>query len=176
MMPAGMPGPRRGRWAPAAAVVTILLAWAVLLLIPGCTPVRPPLVTAVVNAHLRALNDAVEMPSGDVNQVRAWFIGRVAFPLERLLAGEPDVPLRGAAVERVLERGAAVVIYQGRDHVVTLLVFRPDGLSWPAASGAFATHERGLQVRLWRAGRLGYALVGDLDATELARLAARLGG
>jgi anti-sigma factor RsiW len=35
---------------------------------------------------------------------------------------------------------------------------------------------RGFNVRLWQRDGLGYALVSDLDPSELARLAERLGG
>jgi anti-sigma factor RsiW len=38
------------------------------------------------------------------------------------------------------------------------------------------TRDRGFNVILWRAGDLGYALVSDLDARELADLGSRLAG
>jgi anti-sigma factor RsiW len=90
--------------------------------------------------------------------------------------GDADFPLRGGAVEYFLDRRAAVAVYGRRLHVVTLLVTRPDGLPWPDAGRSLTTRSRGFNVRLWRAHGLAYALVSDLDATELGQLAARLGG
>jgi len=64
--------------------------------------------------------------------------------------------------------------------VVTLLVFRSEGLSWPGATSQAGrvelveASERGFNVFLWKAGGLGYALVGDVNAEELAGWAARL--
>ena len=69
-----------------------------------------------------------------------------------------------------------MLVYGRRLHTITLLVFRPEGLSWPDGGGPVATRQRGFNVRLWRAHGLGYALVSDLDAAELASLATRLGG
>ena len=41
---------------------------------------------------------------------------------------------------------------------------------------AHATTARGFNVILWREGELGYALVSDVDARELARLGEKLAG
>jgi anti-sigma factor RsiW len=59
-------------------------------------------------------------------------------------------------------------------------VFRADGLSFPRPDHtlgrvpATLTHARGFSVILWRDGELGYALVSDLNADELIRLAAHV--
>ena len=60
--------------------------------------------------------------------------------------------------------------------MITLLVTRPDGLPRPAPGRPLTTRVRGFNVRLWQANGLAYALVSDLDATELGQLASRLGG
>ena len=39
---------------------------------------------------------------------------------------------------------------------------------------ASVTADRGFNVVLWRAGKLGYALVSDLDPAELLELGARI--
>ena len=84
---------------------------------------------------------------------------------------------RGAAVERFLDRRAAVFVYGRRLHVVSLLVFRSDGLAWPsgdAGQGAATPVVRGFNLLVWRRGDLGYALVSDLNVGELMMLQARL--
>jgi len=67
--------------------------------------------------------------------------------------------------------------------MLSLIVFRADGLVWPAhdltrigSVDAYATAERGFNVVLWRRGELGYALVSDVDARELKQLAAKMTG
>jgi anti-sigma factor RsiW len=46
----------------------------------------------------------------------------------------------------------------------------------PGAGAPVAAVTRGFNVLLWRRGDLGYALVSDLDATELRQLADKLAG
>jgi anti-sigma factor RsiW len=94
---------------------------------------------------------------------------------------DSELPLRGGSVGYVFDRKAAVLIYALRLHLVTLLVFRPEGLALPSASAGQVgpvrgreTSARGFNVVLWRSGELGYALVSDANAKELGELAVRL--
>jgi len=176
------PSPRQARWqgrwlAVAAGLLLAIVASAALA---GWLARRDPaerLVAEAVNDHLRVLakGPALDVRSGDMHQVRPWLSGRLDFAPVIPFAGDADFPLRGGAVEYFLDRRAAVAVYSRRLHTVTLIVTRPDGLPWPKAP-SLATNDRGFNVRLWKRDGLGYALVSDLDPTELARLAARLGG
>jgi anti-sigma factor RsiW len=95
-------------------------------------------------------------------------------------AGDTTVPLRGGALAYFQDRRAAAFVYGLRQHTVTLLVFRPEGLPWPSTRltrvgrvEAYRAQTRGVTVMLWRAGGLGYALVGEVDPAELTEIAAR---
>jgi len=136
------------------------------------------LVGEAVNDHLRVLAraGALDVASGDMHQVRPWLTSRLDFAPVIPLAGDAEFPLRGGTTEYFLDRRAAVAVYGRRLHTVTLIVTRPDGLDWPAPGRADAASVRGFNVRLWQAGGLGYALISDVHADELARLAQRLGG
>ena len=119
--------------------------------------------------------------SGGQHQVKPWFEGKLDFaPVVPALEGT-DLRLRGGSVGYVFDRKAAVLVYGLRLHVVTLLVFRPDGLAWPDGGarqiGPVRGHEtstRGFNAILWRQEGLGYALVSDVNAKELADVAARV--
>ena len=184
-VPAGgraRPAPRFGagrRWALAATAAAVVVAGVALLLVWLAVPSTPRALTAeAVNDHLRILARArsLEVETGDVHQVRPWFAERLDFAPVIAFGGDAEFPLRGSTVEYFLDRRAAVVVYGRRLHTITLLVFRADALPWPRGTGAAVARERGFNVRLWQANGLGYALVSDLDAAELARLATRLGG
>jgi anti-sigma factor RsiW len=175
------PASRRGavRWWARAATAAVVVVAGALLLLWLALPSTPRLLTAeAVNDHLRILARAqpLDVETSDVHQVRPWFGGRLDFAPVIAFGGDAEFPLRGSTVEYFLDRRAAVVVYGRRLHTITLLVFRADALPWPGGAGAVGAQERGFNVRLWRANGLGYALVSDLDAAELARLAARLGG
>ena len=113
--------------------------------------------------------------------MKPWFEGKLDFaPAVPALEGD-ELQLRGGSVGYLFDRKAAVLVYGLRRHVVTLLVFRAQGLEALDGGGrqlgpvrAQQTTARGFNAVLWRAGDLGYALVSDVNAGELAQLAASL--
>ena len=175
------PRPALSTWPRAAAAIAAVLLLAVLASWGWRSWHGEPaerLVTEAVNDHLRVLAraDRLDVESGNMHEVRPWLTGRLDFAPVIAFAGDGDFPLRGGTTEHFLDRRAAVAVYGRRRHVITLQVVRPDGLSWPDPGPARQARARGFNVVLWRSSGLGYALVSDLDAAELSRLAARLGG
>jgi anti-sigma factor RsiW len=168
---------RRTRWWVAAVAAAALVLAMLSLMVPSRGERADRLVGEAVNDHLRILAraDRLDVPSGNMHQVRPWLTGQLDFAPAIAFAGDADFPLRGGTVEYFLDRRAAVAVYGRRLHVITLIVARADGLPWPPGP-PLVTRAQGFNVRLWRSGELGYALVSDLDAAELAQLASRLGG
>ena len=141
------------------------------------------MVAEAVNDHLRVLQRErpLDVESGGIHQVKPWFAGRLDFAPVVAFEGDREFPLQGGAVGYFVDRKAAVFVYTRRLHPVSLFVFRAQGLPWPergltpiGAVAGYATVSQGFNVILWRAGDLGYALVSDVDARELAELAAKL--
>jgi len=141
------------------------------------------LVGEAVNDHLRVLSGRrpLEVESGAIHQVKPWFQGRLDFAPVVPFAGDEAFPLQGGAIEYFLDRQAAVFVYKRRLHTASLFVFRAEGLPWPdrgleplGSVPAYRTTARGFHVVLWRAGELGYALVSDVEASELRELASRI--
>jgi anti-sigma factor RsiW len=138
-----------------------------------------------VNDHLRVLysDHPVEVESGGIHQVKPWFTGRLDFAPVVAFGGDDDFPMQGGAVAYFLDRKAATFIFKRRLHVITLFVFRAEGLPWSALAthpvgGARGTLEtsRGFHVLMWRKDDLGYALVSDVDPTDLQKLALKVEG
>jgi anti-sigma factor RsiW len=190
--PAPQPGaPARRRagwrraWLPAlAAAVVLAVALPRLVEQPtGRVDAGHALAVEAVNDHLRVLERGLSVPGGGIHQVKPWFAGRLDFAPIVTFAGDVEYPLEGGAVERFLDRQAAVFAYGRRLHRISLLVFRAEGLPWPTPAdspsgrpAATPATVRGFNVLVWRSGELGYALVSDVDARDLAELARRLGG
>jgi anti-sigma factor RsiW len=149
---------------PTVAVGALVLAVRLLLQAPWR---RAPDLTAMtaeaVNDHLRVVERGGTLPvqSPLIHQV-PWFTGRTDFAPVVAFAGHADFPLRGGALERFLDRQAAVFVYGRRLHTISLLVFRADGLPWPPGGARRVSTLRGFNVVLWRAGDLGYTLVSDV--------------
>ena len=166
----------------AAAAVLAPVAWERMVTRPERESAGR-LVAEAVNDHVRVLlsPQPLEVKSGGIHQVRPWFAGRVDFapvvPFER----DGEFALQGGAVGYFLDRKAAVLVYGYRLHTISLLVFRADGLRWPArnltrigAVEAYADATRGFNTLLWRRDDLGYALVSDVEPGALRALAERL--
>ena len=175
---------RWSRWRP-APVAALALAVLVLAAVPVAYYQRAAsrdvsaaqaMVAEAVNDHLRVLSSQrpLEIESGGLHQVKPWFEGRLDFAPVVTFEGDADFPLRGGAVGYFFDRKAAVFVYTRRLHPISLIVFRAEGLHWPAREGGVsAKDERGFAAILWRRGALGYALVSDIDGRELASLAAK---
>jgi anti-sigma factor RsiW len=171
-----------------APAVAAALAAATTVAIVERTAPRPPgalatLTSEAVNDHLRVLRSGhpVDVESGGTHQVKPWFEGKLGFAPAVPAPVTPEMRLEGGSVGWFLDREAAVVVYGVRRHVVTLLAFPAEGLSWPAqgtvaidGTTALRASSRGFHVVLWRSSGLAYALVSDMDAAELAAIAAKL--
>ena len=141
------------------------------------------LVTEAVNDHLRMLyaERPLEVESSDRHQVKPWFEGKLDFAPVVAFAGDDEFALAGGAVAYFMDRKAAAFVFKRRLHVMTLFVFRAEGLPWPRGSNqalgtksAFYASSRGFGTLLDREGDLGYALVSDADTATLLRLGTKL--
>jgi anti-sigma factor (TIGR02949 family) len=184
------PSPRPSWWTrwgraviPTLAVAAVLLAVMPLYYQQGA--VQPGMVAEAVNDHLRILasQHPLEIESGGMHQVKPWFEGRLDFAPVVSFVGDQEFPLQGGAVGYFLDRKAAVFIFHRRLHMISLFVFRAEGLPWPTrglervgTAGARMAASRGFNVILWRSGELGYALVSDVDREELGQLAGKIAG
>jgi len=161
----------------AFAAVPLLAA---LLFVRAWTNPNQALVTEAVNDHLRVLyaEHPIEIASGGIHQVKPWFTGRVDFAPPVTFSGDEEFPMEGGSIALFVDRKAATFVFHHKLHTITLFVFRSEGLSFPirnnvslgSLSGT-ATRLRGFNTLLWKDGDLGYALVSDVNADELVRLA-----
>jgi anti-sigma factor RsiW len=135
---------------------------------------RQMVVSEAVNDHLRTLEGApLSEVTGGLHEVKPWFGGKIDFAPSVAFAGDADFSMQGGAVERFLDRRAAVFVYKRRLHAISLFVVRSEGLSFPVV-GRRVTAARGFTVVLWTKDDQGFALVSDLDQSELLNLHQRI--
>lgn len=139
------------------------------------------LASEAVSDHLRVLyaDRGPEVESGGIHQVKPWFEGRLDFAPVLGFDGDEEFPLVGGSVAVFRERKAAAFAFKHRLHRITLLVFRAEGLKLPEADAKARPpgqhlRLRGFDVVLWKRDDLGYALVSDMAATELDKLATKI--
>ena len=130
-------------------------------------PLRDPAVASHV-AALAPERQLIEVASSDRHTVKPWFQGKIDFaPPVKDLAGD-GYALVGGRLDQVADKPAAAVVYQIRQHVINLFVWRASD----RAQDAIATSNvRGFSVTTWAADGLRFAAVSDVDARELTRFA-----
>ena len=179
------PSKPKRRFARSVAIVgpSLTAALLVLLLVRSWVTPNQELVSEAVNDHLRVLyaEHPIEIESGGIHQVKPWFTGRLDFAPAMSFSGDDEFPMQGGAIGLFVDRKAATFIFKHKLHTITLFVFRSEGLSWPLRSNASlgplaatSSHLRGFNTLLWKDGDLGYALVSDVDASELQRLGLKI--
>lgn len=178
--------PRRRVLVPALAAAAVLIIAGPIVIYQHVVATRAAaaLVNEAIGDHVRIVQAQrpLEVESSDSHRVRPWFEGRLEFSPVLSFSGDNEVPLRGGALAWFIDRKAAAFVYGLRAHTVTLFVFRPDGLPWPATGWervgdreVYRAGSRGFTVVLWRAHGLGYALVSDADPREVLQLAGKFG-
>ncbi len=141
------------------------------------------MVGEAINDQLRVLSSQhpLEIQGGASHQVNPWFEGRLDFVPVVSFEGDQDVAVEGGAVGYFLDRKAAVFVYRRGLHLISLFVFPADGFPWANRGSeligdarVYTEVSRGFNVILWQVGDLRYALVSDVDRSELHMLVSKL--
>ena len=164
-------------WFPAAAFATVA---ALAGVIGGYWLAQPqpdyPLRDPAVASHVAALaptRQLIQVASSDRHTVKPWFQGKVDFaPPVKDLKDEGFV-LIGGRLDQVADKPAAAVVYQVRQHVINLFVWRATDRAPDAIT---TTNVRGFSVTTWAADGLRFAAVSDVDARDLTRFTQLVSG
>jgi anti-sigma factor RsiW len=165
------PRPRRpiflwGSWA-AAAALTALAAWFAPTFIREAAGWQPR-VEEVLDDHLRSQlgTQWVQVASSDRHTVKPWLSARLGFSPTVPDLSEQGFELIGGRLDVLDARPVAVLVYQRRQHMISVFV-------WPGGAGVTreATERRGYHMVRFSAGGFSYWIVSDLNDSELGDLA-----
>lgn len=108
----------------------------------------------------------IQIASSDRHNIKPWFNGKLDFaPTVADLSAEGFV-LLGARVEQIEQQPAAALIYQAREHSISLFMTR-SAQTEPISIKTI----RGFNVARWAAGGVRFAAVADTDVREIERFA-----
>jgi anti-sigma factor RsiW len=126
-------------------------------------------VEAVVAGHLRSLiaSQPTDVVSSDGHTVKPWFNGKTAQAPRLVDLTQDGFKLIGGRVDVVSRTGVPTVVYQIRQHLVSVTAI-PDAQN---AMPPEASTVRGYNIIRWADGDTSYMAVSDLNAAELARFA-----
>lgn len=135
-----------------------------------------PLVREAVNDHVRVISakNLVEVPGDAIEKIAPQLAPRLDFSPTNAFRGDQETKLVGGSVAYFVDRPAAAYVYQRDSHVVTVLVFRSEGLPWRNGGSRYTVTTRGYRAVMFRHGDLGYAIVSDVPEPVLLDAAARV--
>jgi anti-sigma factor RsiW len=150
----------------AATACTALAVWLAPALI-GQVVGGEPRVDEVLDDHLRATFAAhwVDVASSDRHTVKPWLSARLGFSPPVPDLSEQGFELIGGRVDVLEARPVAALVYQRRQHMISVFVW-PGGSRLTGESGQ-ATERRGYHMLRWSAAGLAYWAVSDLNEREL---------
>jgi anti-sigma factor RsiW len=118
-------------------------------------------------AFVRSAVAPVEFATSDTGESQAWLTTRLLHPI-RLPATPSSVRLVGARIAPAPGAAAAFLVYEAEERFVGLLIQTLDA---PAPGAPELIPADGRSAAVWTWGGQGFALVGDVDAHSLLKIA-----
>jgi anti-sigma factor RsiW len=140
---------------------------AALVVFAALPPPSSPLVSDVMNAHLRSMmsDHLVDVVSSDRHTVKPWFAGHTDVSPPAVDFAAQGYKLIGGRADYVDGHRAAVVVYRHGAHVINVFAWTGGGGNPPASAS-----RNGYRFAFWKQGNLSFAAVSDTGPQELDAL------
>jgi anti-sigma factor RsiW len=132
------------------------------------TPTTGDIAEAVMAGHLRALMapQPVDVASSEGHVVKPWFNGRIPQAPRLVDLSNAGFSLVGGRVDVVGRAGVPTLVYQIRQHLISVTAI-PD--SARGTTAPTITSARGYNIIRWSAGDTSYVAVSDLNVGDLTK-------
>ena len=159
------------RWSVLAASVALLAVFTfVLLSRPGSSATTAQLIDQHVT--MMASVSPFDVISEDRHTVKPWFQGKLPFTFNLPeLNAQSDFKLLGGKLVYAQHSPGAEVVYQVRQHKISVFIFQDDNLK-----GSSWENSQAFTVRSWLQGGLRYCIVTDAAREDADRLRSLLEG
>ncbi len=131
----------------------------------------------VADLHVNALasTNPLDVISTDRHTVKPWFQGRIPFSFNVPELTGTEFTLLGGRVVYLHQQPGAQLIVAMRQHKISVLIFQASpGQALPFPVSTEAGAHNAFTVETWQSNGLRFVVIGDVDATEISRLAQSL--
>jgi len=152
------------KWA-LAPLCAVLLGAVTFLLIPRAQ--SDPMMAALVDQHVTTLRSVhpVDVESDNFHNVRPWFQGQLPFTFNMPEVKDSPFTLIGGKVVYAGQNPGAELLYQVRQHKISVFVFQAK------TTGGAPAKNLSFNVSSWAQGGLRYYMVTDANKDEAGKLA-----
>jgi anti-sigma factor RsiW len=163
----------------AVAAVAVLIIASVVLWTRYLA--REQVLAELLDLHVATMASAnpVDVISTDRHTVKPWFQGKLPFTFNLPELQNSPFKLIGGRVMYLKHSAGAQLLYQLRNHQLSVFVLQDQPGMIPMSMGISATREMAFNLETWTEGGLRYVVVGDAntsdihDLSELLRVAGR---
>jgi anti-sigma factor RsiW len=131
----------------------------------------------VADLHVNALasTNPLDVISTDRHTVKPWFQGRIPFSFNVPELTGTEFTLLGGRVVYLHQQPGAQLIVAMRQHKISVLIFQASpGVTLPFPVSTEASAHNSFTVETWQSHGLRFLVIGDVDPTEIERLAQTL--
>ena len=169
--PAPLVGLRWWRWAAVAALALIVAAGALYTSLGRENAQRQRLYSELADLHVATLASVapVDVVSSDRHTVKPWFQGRIPFTFNLPELQGSEFSLVGGRVAYVQQSAGAHLIFQVRQHKISVFIFPERGAEMPSlATGP--VNQLSFNVESWTRNGLRYFVIGDASPDDIRAL------
>jgi len=168
---------RRPVWAWAWMPTVAVAAVALVLMVVGLTlwmrhTSREQALAELVDLHVATLASAnpVDIVSTDRHTVKPWFQGKLPFTFNLPELQDSSFKLVGGRVTYFEHGPGAQLLFQIRNHQLSVIVLQDRPGMIPLAMGITAVRELAFNVETWSEGGLRYVVIGDASPADVHAL------
>lgn len=163
----------------AAAVALVLIIGSVALWMQHSASEQALAELLDLHVATTASANPVDVISADRHTVKPWFQGRLPFTFNLPELQNPSFKLVGGRVMYLKHSAGAQLLFELRNHRLSVFVLQDQLGMIPLAKGVTTTREMAFNLETWSEGGLRYVVVGDAspadihELSELLRVAGR---
>jgi anti-sigma factor RsiW len=159
------------RWAAVGALALLVVAGTLYTSLSPEIAKRQRVYSELTDLHVATLASAapVDVISSDRHTVKPWFQGKIPFTFNLPELQGSEFSLVGGRVAYLEQSAGAHLIFQVRQHKISVFIFPERGAEMPSLA-AGPVKEFSFNVESWTKNGLRYFVVGDASADDIRAL------